>query len=119
MTTQKELNKIIDKSAKGYFDQNLYISRLYKALLPDDLMPELVERIGNFVWALKQLEMASGSSIYVDFDELPKILVRDYSSKAYKRRWSEIESMYRCKDWYLGMIAQLEAEEYVNGQSEV
>nr|DAN23723.1 MAG TPA: hypothetical protein [Caudoviricetes sp.] len=31
----------------------------------------------------------------------------------------DIESRYKCKDWYLGMIAQVEAEEALKGRSEI
>lgn len=119
MELKQKLINIVEKSGRGYLDQSLYISRIFNAIFPDGLEPEMVEKIGHLLWAMYQLEGYSGSSVDIGFDELPKILARDYSSKAYKERWYEIESMYRRKDWYLGMIAQLEAEEYVNGQSEV
>ena len=119
MEQKQRIMEIVDKSGRGYFDQNLYIQRLYNALLPDDLMPELVERIGNFVWALQQIEIASGSSIDIGFNKLPEILKGDYTADGYKRRWRDIESKYHCKDWYLGMIAQVEAEEALKGRSEI
>lgn len=111
MEQKQRIMEIVDKSGYGYFDQNLYIQRLYKALLPDDLMPELVERIGNFVWALQQVEIASGSSIDIGFNKLPEILKGDYTADGYKRRWRDIEMMYSRKQWYEGMIRQLEKEE--------
>lgn len=74
-------------------------------------MPELVERIGLFTWAVLNLEAYSGSSIDFLPEDFTKIINGDYSSKAYKERWRDIENRYRCKDWYLGMIAQVEAEE--------
>lgn len=33
-----------------------------------------------------------------------------------KSQNEDIESRYRCKDWYLGMIAQVEAEEALMGK---
>lgn len=119
MEHKQKIMEIVDKASQGYFDSNLYIQRLYKALLPDDLMPELVERIGHFVWALQQLEIASGSSTDIAFGELPNIIKGDYSVKAYKRRLREIELLYSRKRWYEGMIAQLEREESERGQSEI
>lgn len=119
MEKKQQISEIIDKAGCGYFDSNLYIQRLYKALLPDDLMPELVERIGHFVWALQQLEIASGSSVDIGYNELPDIIKGDYSAKAYKRRLREIELMYSRKRWYEGMIEQLEREESERGQSEI
>lgn len=52
-------------------------------------------------------------------EDFTKIINGDYSSKAYKERWRDIENRYKCKDWYLGMIAQVEAEEALKGCSEI
>mgnify|MGYP000367045034 CR=1 FL=1 len=78
-----------------------------------------IERIGHFVWALQQLEIASGSSTDIAFGELPNIIKGDYSAKAYKRRLREIELLYSRKRWYEGMIERLEREESERGQSEI
>lgn len=115
----KQVAEILATSGYGYFHQDKYIAELYKALLPDDLMPELVERIGLFTWAVLNLEAYSGSSIDFLPEEFTKIINGDYSAKAYKELWKEIENKYRCKEWYLGMIEQLEREESERGQSEV
>lgn len=119
MELQQKVAGILAKSGYGYFHQDKYIAELYKALLPDDFMPEIVERIGLFTWAVLNLEAYSGSSIDFTPEEFPGIISGDYSAKAYKERWRDIESRYRCKDWYLGMIAQIEAEEALKGRSEV
>lgn len=119
MEKQQQVAEILVKSGYDYFHQDKYIAELYKALLPDDLMPELVERIGLFTWAVLNLEAYSGSSIDFIPEDFTKIINGDYSAKAYKERWRDIESRYRCKDWYLGMISQTEAEEAFQGRSEV
>lgn len=116
---ERKVEQILASCGYGYFHQDKYIAELYKAILPNDLMPELAERIGFFAWAVLNLEAYSGSSIDFTPEEFLGIINGDYSSKAYKERWRDIESRYRCKDWYLGMIAQVEAEEALKGQSEV
>lgn len=116
---RQQVAEILVSSGFGYFHQDKYIALLYKALLPDDLMPELVERIGLFTWAVLNLEAYSGYSIDFLPEDFTKIINGDYSSKAYKELWKDIENRYRCKDWYLGMIAQVEAEEALKGRSEI
>ena len=109
----KQVKEILGKSGYGYFDQDLYIARLYKALLPDDLMPELVERIGYLVWAVSNLENYSGSRVEFEPEEFLDIINGDYSVEAYKRRLEKLDPKYVevCRDWYMGMIKKLEMEE--------
>lgn len=83
-----------------------------------------IERIEDFVrdmWLSAELFLEAYSGSNIDFlpEDFTKIINGDYSSKAYKERWRDIESRYRCKDWYLGMIAQVEAEEALKGRSEI
>lgn len=115
----KQVAEILVSAGYGYFHQDKYMAELYKELLPDDLMPELVERIGLFTWAVLNLEAYSASTIDFLPEEFTKIINGDYSAKAYKERWKEIENKYRCKEWYLGMIAQVEAEEAYKGRREI